>query len=319
MIKYAGGKQRIGKEIATRIQEIERDLGLESLFYYEPFVGAGGIMMHMNTDLLATPSKGKKSRSRDSRRRSQDSRDSRSSDSQGYDSSSESQEYQGGRLRFGSDANPNTIAFMDAAANHGWRPPRDINEKEYNRLKYSTKPSALKGFNANAMSFGGQSESGWVGLYDRNKTSKQYVDAARKKIEKSAPFLEGVRFKHGDYRDFKMPRGGIIVMDPPYAASKANKPDKLFREFDNEAFWEYAEELAQENLVFVCEETAPRDWVVVWEKPYTRTTNQRKHTRKYTDKGEKAPIVKTTEKLFMYRHPPRPSVFAKSPIYPWKL
>lgn len=317
MIKYSGGKARIGGEIADTVKEIERNMGLCNTPYWEPFVGAGGIMMHMgsldNRKSHSSSSYSSHSRgSRDSacrrnsisfsssfRSKSRSSRRSRSCD--------DTKE----RKRYGSDANASMIAFMDAASNKKWLPPRNVSQSEFDKLKQSSKPSALKGFVGCALSFGSQFMSGYVGKYDKKKTVPEYIESSRKRIVKSAPYLKGVHYKVGGYDSFRIPRGMIIVCDPPYAASKEAKPNPLFREFDNDRFWEWVREASKDNLVFVCEEKAPSDFICVWQKDYTRVTNQKKHTKKYTNQGEKAPVVKTVEKLFVLRNPPSSHAFDK--------
>jgi DNA adenine methylase len=208
------------------------------------------------------------------------------------------------------------ILFMDAASNKGWLPPKNVSQSEFDRLKHSSRDSALKGFVGCALSFGSQFLSGYVGKYDKKKSVPEYIESSKRRILKSSPMLKGVHYKVGGYDSFRMPKGMIIVCDPPYAASKEAKPNPLFREFDNNRFWEWVRKASKDNLVFVCEEKAPSDFICVWQKDYTRVTNQKKHTQKYTKNGEKAPAVKTVEKLFIYKYPPPAHAFDR-PIMPW--
>lgn len=312
MIKYSGGKQRIGKDIATRVQEIERDMGLENCPYYEPMVGVGGIMMHMNTDLLDD-----RHRHDDEYSEDDDSLEALRRYSRSFSRSHDSRNRNDGeRERLGSDANESVVMFVDAAANKGWLPPRNMTESEWNKLKHSGKPSALAGFAGCALSFGGNYMAGFSGLYDKKKSVKDYISAAKRKIEKTAPLLEGVHLRAGDYDSFKRPSGCIVLFDPPYESSRVGKPNKLFSQFDTDKFWRYAEDLSQDNLVFVCEEDAPKGWVCVWKKPLRRVTNQKKFTDKYTKQGKKAPTVLAMEKLFMFEEPPDVRAF-DDPRYPW--
>lgn len=48
MTAYQGGKKKIGKQIATILKQVEKDLGYNNLDYFEPFCGMCGVLTHMN-------------------------------------------------------------------------------------------------------------------------------------------------------------------------------------------------------------------------------------------------------------------------------
>lgn len=340
-MRYQGGKKRLANELSAVIQTIESDMGIEGAFYWEPFAGMCSVLGKMGTDQLGTAltketnaSISRYTRSYDnSRSRSQSSRnqsyDDDSNDDDGdsdyYEDSrgSSSRKSRGSRKsqsnvdrpRFASDANENVMLLLDAAANKGWKPPTRVSEREFDRLKAEKRPSALRGFVGAACSFQSNFFSGFAEKYDKGVN---YAARGARSLAKSVPALQGVHFRGGDYRAFARPSGGIIYCDIPYQKSAKGKPNRLFLNFDYDAFWDTMRDWSRDNLVFISEEVAPKDFMCVWAKEYTRNTNQRKFTKKYTDRGEKAPVVHTVEKLFIYKHPPSRRAFdSKRPRYPW--
>jgi len=291
MVRYQGGKHRIGRDIAAVIKKIEKGMGLENTPYYEPMVGAGGIFKWMANDDEASSSSRSDSRSRRRRNRRR-------------------------RPRFASDANRDLISMWNALKK-GWQPMENVSEAEWNRLKHSKGPTPERGFCGPFLSFGGQTWSGYANKYD-DKTN--YAKQAAKSINSFRDRMKDATYWGGSYLDIPHePRGMIIVADPPYAQSKVAKPNKDFAQFDHDTFWRTMERWGKHNLVFVCEEVAPDNgnWVVVWQKPYRRgAANQRKNTRQYTERGEKAPVKMSVEKLFLYKTPPKRSVFDR-PKFPF--
>jgi len=59
-----------------------------------------------------------------------------------------------------------------------------------------------------------------------------------------------------------------IYCDSPYADSigATGKKSRFLNQFDHERFWENVRHLCKENLVFVSEGTAPKDFKPIWEK-----------------------------------------------------
>lgn len=220
------------------------------------------------------------------------------------------------RLRFASDANLDMIA-MWKALQRGWNPPTRCSQRIWDAAKKSRGPSAERGFIGAFCSFGGQFFSGYAGKYDADTN---YARQAAKSLDKFRDKVQDVEYWGGSFFDLPYePRGMIIYLDPPYMASKKAKPNKLFAVFDTDKFWKRAQELAKRNLVFVSEESAPKGWKVVWSKDYRRgAANQHKFTKKYTDKGEKAPTKMSVEKLFMWHKlPPKEYFTTRSPKYPF--
>lgn len=99
--------------------------------------------------------------------------------------------------------------------------------------------------------------------------------------------LMNAEFTCVDYRNVSIDNNAIVYADPPYVDTKRihNKV------FDTEAFWEYARNISQTNLIFISEQTAPDDFVPIWEKQVTRTLDRNKDNQ-----------FKATEKLFVHNN-----------------
>ncbi len=315
MIKYGAGKMKIGREIALRMQEIKMQLGLQDSPYYEGMCGACGILMHMRTDLInEVPVK--KAYQPLFTARSLPLPEEFLMTFYSDKSSQSTPRGLKGALRaplYGSDVNAHFIAFMDAAANHGWWPPDSMTQEEYDALKVQEEPCPLSGFAGVALSFGGQWRDSFVGKYDKKRPVEKYIEYARKRMRKSTPFLQGVNFQAGDYREFEQVSGFICLYDPPYVTSQKRHCVKSFRTFDQGEFWDFIRRISRRNLVFVCEEVAPPDFVCVWEKEYVRgVSNNTKHR-----KGPPGGGKHTYERLFIFNKPPDPTYLRGHCVPPW--
>lgn len=180
MVRYCGGKHRIGKEIATVIQSIEREMGYSCLPYFEAFLGAAGVMQWMGQDLLSSSSNHSRSRSKSysgsrsrsversgskSYSRSRSNRRSRSesprsrSDGSSRKSRSTSRDGKCRRLRFGSDANDDMISMWKALQKN-WRIPTHCDQKLWDKTKASRGPTPERAFFLAFCSFGGHFGAG---------------------------------------------------------------------------------------------------------------------------------------------------------------
>ena len=139
----------------------------------------------------------------------------------------------------------------------------------------------LSGFVGFGCSFGGK----WFGGYARNKTNTNYALQSKKSLLKDMNTLMDAEFICEDYRNVVLPDNCVIYADPPYNGTTGYGKEK----FDSEAFWEYIREISKEHLVFVSEQTAPSDFICIWEKPFTRTLDVNKNNQ-----------FKVTEKLFIH-------------------
>ena len=109
----------------------------------------------------------------------------------------------------------------------------------------------------------------------------------RRTIYRDLPRLQTATFMCKDYKDVDIPQGAVIYADPPYNNTTGYSCGK----FDSEAFWQYMRELALKgHKVYISEQTAPNDFISIWEKPIYRTL----------DVNKKNNFI-VTEKLFTYK------------------
>ena len=97
--------------------------------------------------------------------------------------------------------------------------------------------------------------------------------------------LMQAEFSCKDYRDVDLPENCIIYADPPYNNTTGYGKTK----FNSEEFWQYARKVSKRHLMFVSEQSAPDDFISIWEKPFTRTLDVNKNNQ-----------FKVTEKLFVH-------------------
>lgn len=122
---------------------------------------------------------------------------------------------------------------------------------------------------------------------ERTKNGERYRDyyqEAKANISKQMQDLRGVIFTCGDYKSVEIIPNSVIYCDPPYKDTKqySNAVD-----FNHDEFWEYMRQLSKNNYVFISEESAPNDFIPIWQKSVARTI-------KATDKST------SIEKLFIY-------------------
>lgn len=117
-----------------------------------------------------------------------------------------------------------------------------------------------------------------------NKLKELYNSPLHDSLVDKKDDLKGITFKTCDYRDAD-PHGYVIYCDPPYAGTKqyANA-----QKFDYNEFWDIMRKWSEDNVVIVSEQTAPDDWVSIWEHDVSRSI-------KATDKRT------ATEKLFVHQ------------------
>jgi DNA adenine methylase len=165
--------------------------------------------------------------------------------------------FKGDRDVYASDIHPDLI-LMWKAVQEGWKPPRKCSKKEYSRLK--TSPSSPKrSFVGFAASFGGNFFSGGFRI---KKGGSDFLGQAYRGLMKTAKDVKNVTFQGPCSYDDYEPEGMLIYCDPPYKGNKLGSD--LFRKFDHDAFWDTMRKWSKNNMVFISEWTAPRDFVKIW-------------------------------------------------------
>lgn len=165
---------------------------------------------------------------------------------------------------------------------NGYELPDEISKEQYVYIKKNKDlDKVLTGFVGFGCSFGGK----WFGGYAKSKTNTNYALQSKKSLLKDMATLMDVEFICSDYREVELPKDCVIYADPPYNNTTGYGKEK----FNSEEFWKYARNTSKEHLMFVSEQTAPDDFVSIWERPFTRTLDVNKQNQ-----------FKVTEKLFIH-------------------
>ena len=175
------------------------------------------------------------------------------------------------------------IELLNGVKN-GYELPDHISEEQYKYIReHKDEDKILTGFVGFGCSFGGK----WFGGYARNKTGTNYAAQSKKSLLKDMNGLQDAEFICMDYRDVPLPDGCVIYADPPYDNTTGYGKEK----FNSKEFWDYAREISQNHIMFISEQTAPEDFVSIWEKPFTRTLDVNKNN-----------LFQVTEKLFVHKN-----------------
>ena len=175
------------------------------------------------------------------------------------------------------------LVEMLKAVQNGYELPENISEEQYKYIReHKDINKALTGFVGFGCSFGGK----WFGGYARNKTGTNYALQSKKSLLKDINTLMSAEFICQDYRNVIIPENSIVYCDPPYNKTTGYGKNK----FDSQEFWEYMRELSKHHKIYISEQTAPDDFVSVWEKQFTRTLDVNKDNQ-----------FKVTEKLFIHK------------------
>jgi DNA adenine methylase len=100
------------------------------------------------------------------------------------------------------------------------------------------------------------------------------------------PKLKNVKFENAvSYETFD-PINYLVYCDPPYNRTINNNPSKYLNTFNSNIFWKTMRKWSKHNLVFVSEESAPKDFIEIWRKNVFRNpgNNSKGRKNKHTDK-----------------------------------
>lgn len=155
---------------------------------------------------------------------------------------------------------------------NGYQLPEYISEDEYKYIReHKDEDPVLTGFVGIACSFGGK----WFGGYARNNVGRNYAAEGKRSLHKDMSTLMDAKFVCQDYRDVYLPDNCVVYADPPYNGTTGYVKEK----FDSDIFWEYAREISKNHLVFVSEQSAPSDFISIWDKPLKRTLDVNKENQ----------------------------------------
>lgn len=245
MTAYHGGKQRIGKKLAQVIYNKSMDISEYEEFqikgYCEPFCGMLGVYQHIPE--LFKDHKPK--------------------------------------LKYKAGDTNKSVIMMWKEAQKGWKPPSNVSEEEYNRLK-NAPDSAKKGYVGHQYSFGGQYFGSYAPKYGR---SSDFTSRAIKRVMNIAKKVSRVSFSAKPYTQYTKLKNYVIYCDPPY-----NNTTQYYKgSFDSEEFYEWCRYMARDNIVFVSEYKAPKDFEKIWSKVVKLTGVQSKGS--YVTRSENLYLV----------------------------
>jgi DNA adenine methylase len=156
-----------------------------------------------------------------------------------------------------------SVTKMWKKAQKGWVPPSECLEEKYEKLKRTKASSAEKGFIGHQYSFGGQYFKGYNKKYDNTKNSV----AAANRIVNISQVLSDVIFTSGEYSQFSGLSKYVVYCDPPYKNTECHYVDEnlVKHGFDHDKFWEWCRKMSKNNLVIVSENTAPNDFIEIFQ------------------------------------------------------
>lgn len=94
--------------------------------------------------------------------------------------------------------------------------------------------------------------------------------------------LERLQLTNLNYDEVNIPNNAIIYCDPPYF----KKAEYKINNFDHSKFWNFVRNKSKENLIFVSEYIAPKDFICIFEikRKSTLCINNQSHNNQPTEK-----------------------------------
>lgn len=229
MPSYAGGKAKIGSEIAEAIIAIEHHYDTmipdwrRTKYIIEPFAGYLNISIHFAKQ---------------------------------------------GRKIISNDINNDIIQLWKYLQSGNVLPSRPISKKYYDSLKDGEGAAWERGFYSVACAYSGipfagyRIQSSTTGQNFFKNTRSQIMDMSP--YLSQYKFRSGDYSK----LDSIVSKGGYtIYCDPPYKDNMFRCD--FFNDFDHDRFWDTIRMWSSNNIVIVSEYTAPKDFTCVWEKDVT--------------------------------------------------
>ena len=163
--------------------------------------------------------------------------------------------------RIASDIHPDLIMMLQEGQTGKFVPPMTVTEELHKSLKHAP-PSALRAFVGFSYSFRGS----FFGGFDHHRRHL-YQESFRQLMR----LCYNVTFYHCNYSQWYDIHDALIYCDPPYEGTSACGAE----DFDTPAFWEQCRKwVAQNNIVFVSEYKAPKDFYPVWSMCRTDVDNK---------------------------------------------
>jgi len=180
-----------------------------------------------------------------------------------------------------SDINKNLYCLLKGIQNR--EEYQFISKRRYTVLRNTPTSSFEKSLAAFTYSYNGKEFGGYT-TTDKNMTRNYPQERIRyyEQLKENDTFMKS-KIKNCAYNQWK-PSGYLIYCDPPYKDTTDYATD-----FDHKLFWETMREWSKNNIVFISEYTAPRDFKVVSKNS------------KYMSLSGNGSSDRRTEKLFQLR------------------
>ena len=242
MTSYHGGKKRIGKEISEVIVDESIDISEEEGFkikgYCEPFCGMLGV----------------------------------------YQNIPELFKEEGLKLNYKAGDTNKSIIMMWNKTKKGWKPPvKLVSRSKFMKLKCDGNSSAEKGYIGH---YYGYMAKYFQPFDDRHNAksrqkSSENVSNIGKKMKGSITDRSEVHFTPGSYEQFSKLSGYIIYCDPPYQKQSHyyTEDGKHITSFDHDKFLNWCRKMSENNIIFLSEYSAPKDFEQIWSIS-SRTTGK---------------------------------------------
>lgn len=165
------------------------------------------------------------------------------------------------------DAVPDLIHLWNQVSD-GWEPPTTLSKLEWQSLRESQIPSAMRAWAGYAASYNGK----WFAGYGPTASGRDYLAESHRGIMRKASSMHpNARFVAGDYSTHIVTSDTVVYCDPPYAGTETYGAADGF---DHERFWNcVAGWSLMGALVLVHEYTAPADWTPVYARARVETMN----------------------------------------------
>ena len=170
-----------------------------------------------------------------------------------------------------------SVVKMWQEAQTGWKPPTKCTKKQFDTLKYDGKSSAIKGFVGHVCTYRGVYFDGFF----QHKPSK--INNNVQNVMRIGKQVQNVQFSSGMYTQYSNLKNYVIYCDPPYKEATQRYfegigyTDRL--DFDHKKFWEWCRKMAENNIVFVSEYSAPPDIEKIFSSSHRLTSSNKDNKR----------------------------------------